>query len=133
MKKPTDLQHDWPADPANDELARLADRLTDAAPALPPEALERVQNLMAAEFDRAEKRRRRRRLVLGWSIAAAVLLAVTGYAWFRGQYVGAPELACPLPAQIEDRITVALGDSASAPTNEKPLVSLDEYRSLFTD
>jgi hypothetical protein len=133
MNKPTDLQHDWPADPANEELARLAERLADAVPGLAPEALERVHQKMTAEFDRAEKRGRRRRLVLGWSIAAAVLLAVAGYAWFRGQHDDEFEVACEPPPQIEDRITVALGDSSSAPTNEKPLVSLDEYRSLFTD
>jgi hypothetical protein len=133
----TDIQQDWPADPANDDLLRLAEQLQAAAPPLPPEAMARVQQQMEAELDAAQRRIRYRRVAFGWSIAAAILLALGGYVYFRdGADHGPPVIVRddgPLaPPMIEDRITIALGESSVAPS-EKALVRLEENRSLFTD
>lgn len=130
---PIHIQEDWPTDPANEELARLAQQLQAAAPPLPADALARVQQQVQAELDRAERRQRRRRVVFGWSIAAGILVALGGYAYFRAPS-SAPQVVknAAAPVLIEDRITVALGDS-SARMGDKPLVRLDENRSLFTD
>ena len=117
------------------EFHRLADQLLEAAPPLPPDTLARVQQKLHAELDAGERRYRRRRLAFGWSIAAAILLSLGGYAYFRSSR-DAPLLAKgnppPDPVMIEDRVTIAIGES-SAPNTEKALVRLDDYRSLFTD
>jgi len=123
----------WPADPENEELARLAEQLPAVAPPLPPAALARVEKLMQAELDRAAWRSRWRRIALGWSVAAAILLAVAAYAMFRGETHGDPALVQRDAVFIEDRITIAVGGVAPAPAHEKPLLRLDDYRSLFTD
>src|ERR1017187_10516584 len=78
-----DVVKDWPADPANEELSRLAEELHDAVPALPPAALARVQQQLLAELDRAQRRQRGRRWAFGLSIAATILLALGGYWYFR--------------------------------------------------
>jgi hypothetical protein len=85
---------------------------------------------MGAELDRAARSSRRRYLALGWSVAAAILIAIGGYAYLRSHSDGAAPHVNASPV-VEDRIMIAV--SGAATTTEKPLVRLDEYRSLFTD
>ena len=135
MSKPTDLQTDWPADAVNDELLKLAAELPGAVAPLPPDALARVQQQMQTELDRTQRRQQRRRVALGWSIAAAILVAIGGYTYFRPSPDSVPALGQKneTPEFIEDRITVALGDGSVIPATDKALVRLDENRSLFAD
>jgi len=136
MNEETNLEKDWPPDPENDDLARLAEQLQDAAAPLPKEALLRVETQVHAELDRAAWRARWRRYALGWSVAAAILIAVVGYVVFRsGQENGRnPPLAQNNePVLVEDRITIAVGSAGQAPAADKPLVRLDDFRSLFAD
>ena len=121
--------------PNDNDFARLAEQLREAAPALPSDALARVQEKMQAALDAKGRHQRRRRLVFGWSIAAAILLTLGSYGYFRISRTAPPlarENARPEQAMIEDRIIIAMGDTA-VPTTEKPLVRLDDYRILFAD
>lgn len=129
MSKRNDLQQDWPTDPQNEELARLAEQLTDAAPALAPDALGRVQARLDAALNRARRGRRFR--ILAWSAAAAVLLGMISYAAY---YTGGDwKRPVTPPAFVQDRLNVAFSESTALPDAGKPLVPLDEYRSLFAD
>jgi len=129
-----DLKNDWPNDPCNDELLQLAAQLQSAPPALPADALSRVEQRMHAELNRAERRQRWRSVVFGCSIAASILIAVGGYVVFR-MSGDAGHSAQPTVHQspVEDHVTIAVGVSSLSSPNEKALVRLDEYRSLFAD
>lgn len=123
----------WPADADNEDLERLASEL-QSLPALPAESLARVRSRLDAELNRETDWQRRRRLAFGWSIAAAVLVALGGYAWFRFDDVPAPVVRQEAPApRVEDRVLVAIGVPDATAGDGKPLVQLDDYRSLFTD
>ena len=131
-----EFEKDWPPDPENEDLARLAEQLKDVAAPLPSAALARVEKMMGAELDRAAWRARWRRNALGWSVAAAILIAVAGYVALRsGQESvrNVPVAQNIEPVPVEDRITIAVGNAGQAPANDKPLVRLDDYRSLFAD
>jgi ferric-dicitrate binding protein FerR (iron transport regulator) len=121
---------DWPDDPANAELLQLAQQLPEAAPPLPADALARVRGQMQAELDRTQRRQRRRRFALGIGMAAAILLAIVGY-FTNYQPTDSSSVPQIAPPSIEDRIVVAVGDAGNA--GGKPLIPLDEYRSLFAD
>lgn len=134
MNEDKDFDQDWPADPENAELLHLAERLQEAAPPLPADALTRVQQQLHAEVERTRRLERRRRLAFGFSIAAAVLIAIGGYWMLRSgpvpQHANNNAVSEPL---VEDRITIAVGEGGHVAAVGKPLVSLDEYRSLFAD
>jgi hypothetical protein len=131
MNDENTIDKDWPADPDNAELLLLADQLANAAAPLPPEALARVQAQMQAAIERGERWRRRGRWALGWSIAAGIIIAVVGYLALRSG--PEPQTAkAPDPSPVQDRIVIAVGDT-TAPTLGKPLIALDDYRSLFAD
>jgi hypothetical protein len=134
MNDPKDMTQDWPRDPDNDELARLAEHLQNAPPALPTSALVRVEQRIHEEFDRIECRQRWRRVAFGWSIAASMLLAVSGYVQLRMRDA---DVSTPIAKQavtpIDDRIVITIGTSQPSASDEKALVRLDEYRSLFAD
>lgn len=116
----------------------LASKLQGAAPPLSTEALARVELRMWDEFDRGERRTRIRRVVLGFGMAASVLLAICGYTYFRMS--GETNAPAPMvrtiersaPA-IEERITIAVSTASPSVDQNAPLVRLDEFRSLFTD
>jgi hypothetical protein len=135
MSDEKDLDLDWSADAESAELLRLAEQLREAAPPLPADALARVHQQLLAELERAGRWQRRRRLAFGVSIAAAILVAIGGYAMLRSG--PGPQLAkrhqAVEPALVEDRITIAVGEGANIAAAGKPLVALDEYRSLFAD
>jgi hypothetical protein len=117
----------WPDDPANAELLQLAQQLPDAAPPLPVDALARVREQMQSEMGRTQ---RRRRFAFGIGMAAAILFAIIGYftSYPSRNSSNAPDAR---RRSIEDRIVVAVGDAGNA--GGKPLIPLDEYRSLFAD
>jgi hypothetical protein len=126
------ITRDWPADPANDELAKLAEELQGAAPALSDDAHARVAGLMQAEIERTQSRQRWRNAALGWSLAAAVLIAIGAYAALRDDtpaQVDRPRAAAP----VEDRVTVAVGETARPIVTEPSLIRIDDYRGLFSD
>jgi hypothetical protein len=134
MSEEKDFDQDWPADPDNADLLRLAEQLQEAAPPLPDEALARVQQQLYAELERGGRWQRRRRLAYGLSIAAAVLIAIGGYLMLRSGHL--PQNAKnnhPVEPLVEDRITIAIGEGGHIAAAGKPLVALDEYRSLFAD
>ncbi len=140
MSKFDDVSQDWPDEPENAELVSLAEELANAAPVLPATALARVGAQMRAEIDGLDRQQRWRRVAFGLSVAAAVVLAVAGFTYFRG----GSEFAQPqprivrkveptTPVAIEDRVAIAVSEGAPAAATEKSLVRLEEYRSLFSD
>jgi hypothetical protein len=137
MNKANDLTQDWPADPENAELERLAGSLGSAGPTLPAEALARIGERLQSELDRGERRQRWRRVLLGSSMAAAILLAVSGYMYWRGAGDHLNPQRMPVlvkePEPIVDRVVIAVGDVTPVPAGATPLVRLDEHRSLFSD
>ncbi len=113
----------------------LADELRQAIPPLPSDALARVQTRMRAEMDRADRTRRWRGVVFGGMLAASIVVAIAGYALTyappeRGVAAVADRAK---PTQIDDRIQLAVTSVSIAPAVNKPLVRLDEYRTLFED
>ncbi len=139
MRETHDFEQDWPADQENTELARLAGQLQEAVPGLSATALARVEQQMHAELDRGQPRGRWRRVLAGWSVAAAILIAIGAYAYFRsgpapvGEQPFAKKNASIDAAPIEDHIMIAVGTSTASMPAEQPLVRLDDYRSLFAD
>src|ERR1700731_3052944 len=126
MSEPTpqDLTEGWPADPDNEGLARFAEDLQAALPALPPEALANVERQVHDELGHRLRRRRRLRLA-GLGLAAALLLGVGGYVWLRP---GPGERG---EARVEDHYTVELAAPQTPLPPQPPPVRLDENRSLF--
>lgn len=126
----------------DDELTQFGEELASAVPPLPPEALARVEAQMRAAITSLQRRRRWRRVVVGLSVAAAVLIAVTIFMWPRGG--GAPDSqqwADDLRHQrgkieravIADDVVIAIGEGSPRSAPEQSLVQLDKYSSLFTD
>jgi hypothetical protein len=126
------MTQDWPSDPDNDELAQLAEQLQGTPPALSADALTRVEQHINTALDRVERRQRWRHVAFGGSIAASMLLAVSGYVRFRTGDITAP---APIvtAAPIDDRIIITVGTAQPSASDDKALVRLDEYRSLFAD
>jgi ferric-dicitrate binding protein FerR (iron transport regulator) len=121
-----DLSEGWPADPENEALARFAEELQASLPALPPEAMAKVERQVHDELGRRARRRRRFRLA-GLGLAAALLLGVGGYVWLR------PGPEGPTQAPVEDHYTVELATPQTPLPPQPPLVRLEENRSLFAD
>jgi hypothetical protein len=135
-----ELTEDWPADPDNDELVRFAEQLRAGLPALSPQVMARIDEKVQAALDRQQRRQRRRRLAVHLAVAAAILLllsGVGGYFWTRTRTHDNPPIANFVqhtePALVEDRITVAAGSAGNMHTVDKPLLRLDEYKSLFSN
>ncbi len=125
-QEPHDLTEGWPEDPQNEELARFATELQAALPALPAEALARVEQTIQGELQR---RRAPWRRWMHLAVAASVLLAlgVGGFLWLRP----APEEhSAP---RVEDRYTVKLAPPVVPLPPQPPLVRLEEHQSLFAD
>lgn len=130
MTEKFDLQQDWPADPQNEDLAQFAAQIRAVVPALAPESLARVQRKLDDELMRGERRQRRGRIILGWSIAASILIALVGYAGWRS---GGRDAALDVgPRFVQDRINIAYSEPAISDAG-RALVPLDDYRSLFTE
>lgn len=133
---PKDLTRDWPNDPDNDELAQLAERLDDAVPPLPADTMARVEQTLKDALDRRERRQRWLRVAFGWSIAAAILIAILGYALNRpSQNKPGPMVVKSQPPSgpVEDRVPIAVSAPAPEANADQPVVRLDDYRSLFAD
>ena len=140
------LANDWPSNAENDDdLAQFTEELTRAAPPLAPGALARVAERMRAEFERAERRQRWREVGFGVSMAAAILIAISAFAWLRGgsavdrsprtwgdDFKTQTTKIEPLIAD-DVAIAVAEGPPASVALVEKSLVQLEKYSSLFSD
>ncbi|MSU77356.1 MAG: hypothetical protein EXS16_04580 [Gemmataceae bacterium] len=124
---------------ANTELpgdfGNLPADLKQAIPALPLDAMERVQGRIRAEMDRADRRQRWRSGIIGGVLAASVVIAVVGYALtYAPQRRDLPMVAeRPGEVVIDDRIRLAVRSASIAPDVAKPLVRLDENRALFMD
>lgn len=124
MNHPDDLTEGWPDEPDHAELARFAADLQAHLPALSDAALNRIAARIDAEAPLA--RRRPWRLAAAAAVAALVLLALGWWgrdAW-RPQPGGATVAA-------EDRFPVAFLPGAAASADDRPLVRLADYRSLF--
>ncbi len=134
MSDEKDFDQDWPADPENAELLRLAEQLQDVAQPLPAEALARVQQQLQSELERGGRWQRRCRLAFGLSIAAAILVAIGGYLMLHSGRASrhAKDNRASEPF-VEDQITIAVGAGGHVGAVGKALVPLEDYRSLFAD
>ena len=132
MNEPNQLNEGWPADPENEDLLQLAGQLHEAAPDLPAEALVRVEESLERELTRAERRQSWRRIVLGGSLAASMLIALFSYAYWPPP-AAAPPRAETVPDRVIDRITIAYSEPGVRSDIARPLIALDDYRSLFAD
>ena len=138
-ERPDDLTEGWPEEPTNEELARFAERLRAARPALSHEALGRVEAAMRREMAARPKARRRRWATLAASLAAAVLLALGVHLHLRpGKRVPVPTptmVASRTPAAptgARDSYTVRFAaPPAAVPAG--PLLSLLDYETLYAD
>lgn len=124
MNDPDDLTEGWPDEPDHAELARFAADLQASLPALPDAALHRIEARITAE-PHAAPRRQPWRLLTAAGVAAAVLAAL-GW-WGRAVWVqpDAPTVA------VEDRFPVAFVPAAMSSADDRPLVRLADYQSLF--
>jgi hypothetical protein len=120
------LTEGWPADPGNEGLAGFAAELHAVLPALPTEALARVEQKVRAELAPQPSARGRRWLRLAAAASLLLALGVGGYFWLR------PREAAP-PGPVEDRYTVEFAPPRAPLRPQPPLVRLDEYQTLFAD
>ena len=134
--EPNDLTDGWPDDPGNADLARFGADLRASLPALPDEALARVEQKLARE---RKAIRRRRAVLVGVGIAAALLLsaAVGWRLWSTSAPAPTPEpprtAKEDAPAErVDDRMTVQFAP-AQVETPERPLVPVERYQSLFAN
>jgi hypothetical protein len=134
VSNPADeLTQGWPDEPDNDELIRFAAELRAARPDLPPEALQRVEQVWQREL--AAERQPRRLRLLYTGLAAAVLLAMALGAYLylsRPQAPGVGPVA-ETPPGVKDRYTVELPPPPLPLTVERALVRIEDHRSLFAD
>jgi hypothetical protein len=121
-------------DPENDEveLRQFAAQLADALPKLSAESLARVQQDMDAELNRLERQTTRRRWFLGLSVAASIALAIIGYAVTRPGPSPTPN-GSQEPALVHDRVPIVPSQFARAADAGKPVIPVDDYRSLYAD
>lgn len=119
-----DLTADWPAEPGNDDLARLGNDLFAGRAQLPQIALDRVQVRMRQAMQRRARGRAWRR----WGIAlllcvAALVVALQLIGPGRGP-TGAPD------ALVREKFTVDTPPASTAPP-DKPVIDVDSYKDLF--
>ncbi len=128
-----DLGEDWPEEPDNDDLLRLAGELRGSRPELPAAALARVRQRLDEELARGTSRR----WLLRAALAAGVLLAAGLVYWFSTR-PAAPAPPGPAPmavesAGVEDHFTVRLAGPRAPEPPKRPLLRLDDDQSLFAN
>jgi hypothetical protein len=112
------------------ELEQFSAVLAEALPRMNVESLARVKEQMTAELDRQKRGQTRRRAFAGAAVAAAILLAIFGYAVSRHPDGASPE---PPAQAVRDRVQVIHGDTMLAADVGKPVIALDDFRSLYLD
>lgn len=136
MIKHDDLMQDWPSDPENEELARLAGQLADS-PGLPGDAMSRVEARLEKAMARHEQPRAWRRVAFGLSMAAAILIAIASFAYYRATDTDRPRtrlIQANAPSTpIDDRVSIAIQEPVPSTPSGRGVVRLDEYRSLYMD
>jgi hypothetical protein len=140
------LTEGWPDEAGNEELAEFAARIRSSRPALPRQAMARIERAMKQAMAAGPRRSSRRwpaicAYVL--SAAAATLLAVGVYLHFRvaGHRPASPPGQAPPAARAKDRAQAGLVldtyrvHFASLPVRppDRPLVRLEDYRTLYSD
>ena len=136
----TDLTEGWPDEPGNEELARFAARLRSSQPALPPEATARIERAMGRAMSAEQARGARRRSAYPASVlsaAAAGLLGVGVYLYFRAAPSGSEMARAPAPGQrgapaaaVHDRYRVRFAP-LPPPAPDRALLNLEDHRSLY--
>lgn len=139
-----DLTEGWPDEPGNEELAELARRLRSSRPALSNQAMARIAQAMRREMTAHSPGGGRRRLLRpAAAAAAAAVLAVGTHLHFRAN---GPPAAPPSDQTTQGRRAGLAAGAAGAqdsyrvyfasppaPPPDGPLLSLEEYKSLYTD
>ena len=128
---PPDLTDHWPDDPANDDLARLAQDLVSSRRELSTISLDRIHVRLRQEVVRVERRQT-------WmTIAAIFILAVAAFLGARAFITArtsspattdAPPVRDSIPIQDQFQVTLP---AATPKTPQRPLIDLAPDRALF--
>jgi hypothetical protein len=123
----------WPDEPGNDELIQFAEELAATLPTLPAESMRRVEQSLWSELA-ARTRRRRQAATRYAGLAAAVQLGAAMLfvpAGSESRPTRAPVVRVEPTGVVEDRYEVPAQPGVPV-DSRRPLVSIDDYRSLFT-
>lgn len=133
-EKPYDPLEGFPDEPDRPEMDTLAHQLVSQSPELAPDALVRVEARMNAEITREQRRRRLGRILAVSGVAAAVL--VTGILVWLLQSDPKPvgpsgQPTQPVTERVKDSYPMMMADIPAPSAPDKPLITIDPYRSLF--
>jgi hypothetical protein len=127
------LTQNWPDEPDRAEVEAFAQRMAAGLPGLAPESMNRIEQTINEAIG-ADARRRGRRRVFAVAGVAAGLLAAGGALWLSLSHRSVENQQPVTPETSEAVRDVYSISDALRPTptvQDRPLITLDEYRSLF--